>query len=276
MLEVDMARRTSRIRKGILVRKLREQARAKETGRHQRWQHTRDVPGSGIKTRLACSKAAGGELHLLSEAQHAEFLEGWYRRDVKVIYDQVALDRDQTQRAAASIDVSHPVYPHLGEPAVLSTCLVYITERVATLRREARSVGSAFSRNGGELTRSQRIEQKTWEDEGASYSVVRPDGMHACRSKNLAWIFRAHSDTVGRPLSDAEVAAQRALLGLVRRQAGMLVIDACRTVDRTPGLPLGSGVRAFRQLAGARQLAFDLDLSDPLNIRLADLWQPNR
>lgn len=269
-----MARRTMRIRKGTLARKLREQARAKERGVHQRWQHTRDMPGSGIKTRLACNKAAGGELHLLSEAQHAEFLEGWYRRDVKVIYDQVALDREKSQRAAASINVPHPFYRHLGEPAVLSTCLVYITERGATHHREARSVSSSLSVNGRELTRSQRIEKKTWEDEGATYAVVRANGMHACRSRNLAWIFRAHSDTVGRKLSDVEVVAQRELLRLVRRQAEMQVIDACGTVDRTLGLPLGSGVRAFRQLAGTKQLAFDLDLSDPLNIPLANIWRP--
>jgi len=269
-----MARRTSPIRKGTLVRKLREQARARETGRHQRWQHTRDMPGSGIKTRLACVKAASGELHLLSEAQHAEFLEGWYRLDVKVIYDQVALGRDKTLKAAASINVAHPYYRHLGEPAVLSVCLVYITKRGATLRREARSVSSSLSGNGGELTRSQRIEQKAWEDEGASYSVVRANGMHACRSRNLAWIFRAHSDTVGRKLSDFEVGAQREFLRLVRRQAEMRVIDACGTVDRTLRLPLGSGARAFRQLAGAKQLAFDLDISDPLNVPLANLWRP--
>jgi len=269
-----MTRRTLRIREGTLARKLKEQARAKEMGVHQRWQHTRDIPGSGIKTRLACNKAAGGELHLFSEAEHAEFLEGWYRRDVKVIYDQVALDRDKTQRAAASINVAHPFYRHLGEPAVLSTSLVYVTERGATHHREARSVSSSLSVNERELTRSQRIEKKTWEDEGATYAVVRANGMHACRSRNLAWIFRAHNDTVSRKLSDAERVAQHALLRLVRRQEGLRVIDACGQVDRTLGLPVGSGVRAFRQLAGAKQLAFDLNVSDPLYIRLANIWRP--
>ncbi|SAL04999.1 Transposon Tn7 transposition protein TnsA [Caballeronia calidae] len=265
---------TSRIRKGTLTRKLKEQAIANDKGSHQRWQHTRDRPGCGIKTRLVCSKAAGGELHSLNEAEHAEFLEGWYRSEVKIIYDQVALDRNKTQRAAASINVAHPVYQHLGELAVLSTCLVYITEQGATYHREARSVKSTRGSKKGELTRSQLIERKTWEDEGASYTVVRAHGMHARRSRNLAWIFRAHNDTVGRKLSDAEVAAQHALLRLVRRQKEMRVIDACGLVDRTLQLQLGSGVRAFRQLAGAKRLAFDLDVSDPLSLRLAEIWRP--
>ena len=155
-----MTTHSVRIRKGTLARKLKEQASAKETGSHQRWLHTRDKPGSGITTRLVCDKAAGGELHLLSEAEHAEFLEGWYRRDVKVIYDQVALDRDKTQRAAASINVKHPFYRHLGEPAVLSTSIVYLTGRGRTHNREARSVRSIRGKETG-LTHLQLIERKT-------------------------------------------------------------------------------------------------------------------
>lgn len=137
-----MTTRTLRMRKGTLERKEKEQALAVSNGIHFRWLHTRDMPGSGIKTRLACTKAALGELHLMSEAEHAEFLEGWYRKEVKLIYDQVALDREKTQRAAASINIAHPTYSNLREPAVLSTDLVYVTERGATHDREARSVKS--------------------------------------------------------------------------------------------------------------------------------------
>ncbi|MHB9833322.1 TnsA endonuclease C-terminal domain-containing protein [Paraburkholderia terrae] len=269
-----MTTRKLRIRKGTLKRKLKEQAIANDRGFHQRWQHTRDMPGSGIKTRLVCNKAASGELHLMSEAEHSEFLEGWYRQDVKVIYDQVALDREKTQRAAASINVPHPFYRHLDEPAVLSTSLVYVTERGGTHNREARSVRSISIGKEVEPTRSQLIERQTWEDDGASYSMVRANGMHARRSKNLAWIFRAHNDTVGRKLSDAEIAAQHKLLRFVRQHTEMRVIDACRLVDRTTELPTGSGARAFRQLTGAKKLAFDLDVSDPLNLRLGEVWRP--
>jgi TnsA endonuclease C terminal len=269
-----MTTRTLRMRKGTLARKLKELAVAKSKGMHYRWLHTRDMPGSGIKTRLACEKAALGEMHLLSEGEHAEFLEGWYRGDVEVIYEQVALDRDKTQRAAASINVVHPIFRYLREPAVLSTDLVYVTERGSIRSREARSVKSARVGTKGEMTRSQLIEQKTWEDDGASYSVVWANGMHAPRSKNLAWIFRAHNDTVGRKLSDTEIAAQRELIYLVRRRKDMRVIDACGHVDQTLVLPAGSGVRAFRQLAGAKRLAFALNVSDPLEIRLVEIWQP--
>jgi hypothetical protein len=264
------------MRKGTLERKQKEQALATRKGIHVRWLNTRDMPGSGIKTRLACTKAALGELHLLSEAEHAEFLEGWYREDVKVICDQVALDRDKTQRAAASINVTHPNYTHLREPAVLSTDLVYFKESGTNHSREARSVKSIRKGAEEKLTNARLIEQKTWEDEGVSYSVVRANGMHAHRSKNLAWIFRANNDVIQRKLSDIEVAAQRNLLRLLRMRKEMRVIDACRHIDQCFGLPLGSGIRAFRQLAGAKRLAFDLDVSDPLDIKLAEVWHPDQ
>ncbi|MCX5538076.1 heteromeric transposase endonuclease subunit TnsA [Paraburkholderia sp. CNPSo 3076] len=269
-----MKKRTRDMKKATRARKLKEQAEARSKGLHYRWLHTREMPGSGTRTRLACEKAALDELHLMSEAEHAEFLEGWYRSDVKLILERVALDRDKTRRAAASIGVHHPTYRDLDEAAVLSTDLVYFTERGTTHNREARSVRSRRSGPKGKLTPSQRIEQKTWENEGVPYSVVRADGMHAPRSKNLAWIFRAHNDTVGRKLSGAEITAQREMLRLVRRQKELRVVDAGRLADLTLGLPSGSGVRAFRQLAGARRLAFDLDVRDPLDLRLEEIWWP--
>ncbi|MEX3859079.1 TnsA endonuclease C-terminal domain-containing protein [Paraburkholderia sp. BR10923] len=269
-----MTKKTLKNEKSTLVRKLKEQDNANSKGFHYRWRHTGEMRGSGIKTRLFCEKAALGELHLMSEAQHAEFLAGWYRNDVKVIYEHVALDRDKTQRAAASIDVPHPIYPRIGYAAVLSTDLVYVTERGALHNREAKSVKSYSRRTEGRLTRSQRIEQKTWEADGASYSVVRANGMHASCSKNLAWIFRAYNDTYKRKLSDGEIVAQHEFLRLVRRQKGMRVIEACRLIDRTFALAAGSGVRAFRQLAGAKLLAFDLTVLDPLNLRLEEIWRP--
>jgi hypothetical protein len=70
------------------------------------------------------------------------------------------------------------------------------------------------------------------------------------------------------------MAAQHELLRLLRRQKEIRVIDACGLVDRTLRLPVGSGVRAFRQLAGAKQIAFDLDVSDPINLRLDEVWRP--
>ncbi|TGP39759.1 heteromeric transposase endonuclease subunit TnsA [bacterium M00.F.Ca.ET.228.01.1.1] len=272
-----MSARRSQMRKGALTRKLKEQTLAKSRGLHQRWQHTKDATGAGRKTRLVCSKAPGGEIHLMSQAELAEFLEGWYRADVRVIHDQVALDRTQTQKSAASLNVAHPRYRRIDEPAVISTSLLYITERKGCYGKEARSVRSVREgrdRDEAELTRVQLIERRAWERDGAVYVAVGKDGMRAQRSRNLAWLFRAYNDTVGRSLSDGEMKAQRGLLRLVRSKKDMTVLEACGLVERTFGLPPGSGVQAFRQLAGARRLAFDLDVSNPVTIPVAEIWRP--
>ncbi|VWC75756.1 Transposon Tn7 transposition protein TnsA [Burkholderia lata] len=266
-----MSSRTLTMRKGTLVRKLAEQSRAKKTGEYRRWIHTRDMPGSGIKTRLFCEKAAAGEVHLMSEAEHAVFLEAWWRSDVVAILDQYALDREKTQRAAAELNIDHPTFRRTGEPAVLSTDLVLFVRSGSSYYREVLSVKGAPPRGVRPLTRSQEIEQRTWENEGARYKAVAVNGMHANRSKNLAWIFRAANDMLGRNLSEAEATAQRALYQLVLRCQSMLVIDACRKVDQSLGLPAGSGARAFRQLAATKRIRFDLNTVDPLRIRLREV-----
>ncbi|WP_096476352.1 TnsA endonuclease C-terminal domain-containing protein [Burkholderia cepacia] len=76
---------------------------------------------------------------------------------------------------------------------------------------------------------------------------------------------------LGRDLSEAESTAQRALYQLVRRRPSMSVMEACREVDRSLAIPVGSGVRAFRQLAATKRICFDLDTVDPLGIRLAEV-----
>ncbi|WP_232427320.1 TnsA endonuclease C-terminal domain-containing protein [Burkholderia ubonensis] len=258
--------------KTTLARKLVEQERANKKGGYARWYHTRDMPGSGIKTRLVCEKGAAGELHLMSEAEHAAFLEAWWRSDVVTIFDQYALNREKTRRAAASLNLDHPTYSGTGEPAVLSTDLVLVTRRDNLYGREAWSVKSTAPNGTAPLTRSQKIERRTWEDEGVPYKAVAAHGIHANRSKNLAWIFRAANETVGRDLDGEEVKARRAIERAIRQRRPMSVIDACRYVDRSLGLPAGSGIRAFRQLAGEKRIRFDLNVVDPLQLRLDDVW----
>jgi hypothetical protein len=271
-----MSSRTLGMRVGTLHRKLKEQENAKKAGVYQRWLHTRDMPGSGIKTRLVCTKAAAEELHLMSEAEHAAFLEAWWRDDVKTIYDQYALDRDQSRRAALAINIDYPTYDGRAEPAVLSTDLVLIVARGEKYGREAISVKSARSDGATALTKSQLIERETWENEGAVYKAVAFNGMHGNRSKNLAWIYRAYNDTVGRQLSASEVTAQKELPRVLRSRKDMRVIDVCRYVDSKFQLPSGSGVQAFRQLAGRKALAFDLNARDPVRLLCGEVWKIKR
>lgn len=271
-----MSSRTLRMKVRTLRRKLKEQELAKRAGIYLRWLHTREMPGSGIKTRLACEKAAADELHLMSDAEYAAFLEAWYRDDVVTIFDQYALDREKTQRAALAINVDHPRYDGRSEPAVLSTDLVLNVRRGSTYIREANSVKSASSDGSKSLTPTQLIERRTWEEEGATYRFVTANGMHANRSKNLAWIFRAHNDTVGRQLTDSESIARREFLRLFRKRKEMRVVDACRYIDRTFELASGSGAQAFRQLAGEKYFAFNLDVHDPIQLRLSEVWRPKK
>ncbi|WP_176081838.1 TnsA endonuclease C-terminal domain-containing protein [Paraburkholderia tropica] len=271
-----MSTRTLRMRKLTLARKLKEQKDAKNAGQYLRWIHTRDMPGSGIKTRLVCEKAAAGELHFMSEAEHAAFLEAWWRDEVKTILDQYALDREKTRRAALSINIDHPTYFDRTEPAVLSTDLVLVLQRGKTCRMEANSVKSARPDGTRTLTRTQLIERRTWEDQGAIYKALAFNGMHDNRAKNLAWIFRAYNDTVGRQLSASELTAQSELIRILRKQKDMRIVDACRYVDSTFQLPSGSGVQAFRQLAGRKALAFDLNVSDPVRLLSGNVWKPKR
>ncbi|MBN3858694.1 heteromeric transposase endonuclease subunit TnsA [Paraburkholderia sp. Ac-20340] len=271
-----MTSRTLTMKRATHTRKLKELQQAQKEGVHYRWLSTGDMPGTGVKTRLFCSKAALGEVHLMSEAEHAELLEGWYRDDVRLIYDQVPLNTEKTTRAAVQVNAEHPMLFSSAEPAVLSTDLVYVVSKGnGSHGREARSVKSTGSTDE-ELKKKQLIEKRAWENDGANFVSVRSNGMHANRSKNLAWLFRAESDSLGRDLSDVELKAQRELLGVIRRRKEMRVVDACRYAERCAGLPLGSGVRAFRQLAAAKRIAFDLNVADPLEVLVADVWMPAR
>ncbi|CAH2897748.1 MAG: hypothetical protein PCALPYG88_2051 [uncultured Paraburkholderia sp.] len=260
-----MTSRTLRMRPSTRRRKLKEQEVARTEGRHERWIGTRDMPGVGIKTRLTSTKTDLREIHLLSAGEHAVFLELWWAKHVLTIYDQVWHESVKTRRAAAEIGVAHPSYPGSGDAVDLSTDLVAVTSRNGKLGRKAFSVKPAsFSETG--LTPKQRIEQQTWKNEGVEFEAVFTEGMHATRSKNLAWLLRAANDVAAHGVTRTEMVAQRELHRRLRRRCDVCVIDACRAVERSSGLPLGSGMRAFRQLAAARHIRFDLDAIEPAQI----------
>jgi hypothetical protein len=258
-----MTSRTVRMRPTTQERKLKEQEVAKREGRYERWIGTRDMPGVGIKTRLTCEKAPLREIHLLSAAERAVFLELWWSDVVKAIFDQWALDREKTKRAAAAADLDHPTYTPDGEPLVLSTDLVAYTEIDGKAGRKAVSVKSKANFEKVGMTPRQRIEQQTWCADGVPFEVAVAHGMHASRSKNLAWLLRAENDMAGRELSAAEVLAQRELLSRLKRRDDRLVMDACEAVDRLLSLESGTASKAFRQLAAKRRISFELNAIAP-------------
>ncbi len=265
-----MTSRTLRMRPSTRRRKLKEQEVAGKEGRHERWIGTRDMPGVGIKTRLTSPKTELREIHLLSAGEHALFLELWWARDVLTIYDQVRLDTGATRRAAAEVGIEHPHYPDSGDAVDLSTDLVAITSVHGKLERKAFSVKAAsFSETG--LTPKQRIEQQAWSNAGVKFEAVYAKGMHATRSKNLAWLLRAANDVAAHGLTEREIATQRELYRRLCRRCEAYVIDACKAVERLAGLPLGSGMRAFRQLAAFRHIQFDLEAPEPGKILVESL-----
>lgn len=265
-----MTSRTLRMRPSTRRRKLKEQETARAEGRHERWVGTRDMPGVGIKTRLTSTKTDLREVHLLSAGEHAVFLELWWATNVVAIYDQVWQDTIRTRRAAAEIGIEHPTYPDSGDAVDLSTDLVAVTSTHGKLGRKAFSVKAAsFSETG--LTPKQRIEQQTWRNEGVEFEAVYAKGMHAARSKNLAWLLRAANDVAAHGLTETETVAQQELYRRLRRRRDISVIEACKAVECSFGLAPGSGMRAFRQLAASRRVRFDLNAVEPANMLVQHL-----
>lgn len=259
-----MTSRTLNLRKKTRARKIKEQVKASEQGFHYRYINTRDMPGAGTKTRLVSGKTGAREIHLLSDAEKATFLREWWDETTKVIYDQVALNTDESAAAAIQVGVRHPASGGDHEPLILSTDLVAIHEIDGRVTRRAISVKSTSGPSRKELTPKQMIEKRYWENKGSEFEAVWANGMHAAVSKNLEWLHRTENQMHGRDLSESELIARRELTRRLLRRRDSLVIDACRAIEMEFQLRSGSGVRAFRQLALEKQLSFDMNATNPV------------
>ncbi|MEX3761425.1 TnsA endonuclease C-terminal domain-containing protein [Paraburkholderia phenoliruptrix] len=259
------------MRPTTMERKLKEQEGAKREGRHERWIGTRDMPGSGIKTRLCSRKTNLRVIHLLSAGEKACFLELWWDPCILAIYDQVMLDPEKTLPAAARAGVDHPRYPDTGDPVILSTDFLAIGERSNRLYKRAISVKSTerFAKSG--MTPKQKIEEQYWRGEGARFEIFVAHGMHAARHKNLDWLLKADNDMLGRELSEAEEFARRELLRRLRKRVDTRVVDACCALERQFSMESGACARAFRQLAARKVISFDLNSTDPVAVFVQDL-----
>jgi hypothetical protein len=259
-----MTSRTLNMREKTIARKIKEQKKATEQGVHRRYINTRDMPGSGTKTRLMSSKSGAREIHCLSDAEKAVFLREWRKCTTKIIYDQVALNPEESAKAAIQIGVCHPVHGKDRQSAILSSDFVAIHEVDGRVKRRAISVKSLSSKSDVDLTPKQRIEKRYWENKASEFEVVWANGMHAAVSKNLEWLLRTENEMYGRDLTASELIARRELTHRLVRRRDELVIDACRAIESEFELKPGSGVRAFRQLALERQLSFDMNAANPV------------
>jgi hypothetical protein len=262
--------RTLNLKRKTVARKISEQVRAMQDGHHQRHVNTRDMPGAGTKSRLMSSKSGAREIHLLSDAEKSQFLKVWRDKTSKLIYDQVALNTDESALAAIQVGVRHPATGRDHEPLTLSTDLVAIHEVNGRVRRRAISV-KTLGAGPKELTPKQMIEKKYWENRASEFEAVWANGMHSPVSKNLEWLLRTENEMHGRDLSASELIARRELVRRLIRRRDNLVIDACRAVETEFQLRSGSGVRAFRQLALERQLSFDMNATSPVFLPVASI-----
>jgi hypothetical protein len=266
-----MTSRTLEMKRLTRERKLREVEAGNREGRHVRWIGTRDMPGSGVKTRLTSLKTDLREVHLNSSAEHAAFLELWWDKQVLTVFEQVMIPTKDSRPAALEVDVDHPTYTVGGDPVILSTDLVAVLERDGKVTKRADSVKSTKSFKGQGPSPRQRVEQRYWERQGQEFRVVTANGMHGARSKNLAWLLRCENDMANRSLTLDEEAAQQELFRRLRKRLDATVLDSCRRVDRLLDLPPGSGARAFRQLATIRKVRFDLGSWDPIRIPVVEI-----
>ncbi|WP_321791755.1 TnsA endonuclease C-terminal domain-containing protein [Caballeronia sp. J97] len=266
-----MTSRTLEMRRLTIARKLREVEAGNQEGRHTRWISTRDMPGSGIKTRLTSMKTHLREVHLNSSAEHAAFLELWWDQSVLTVFEQVMIPTQESRPAALEVSVDHPTYTVGGDPVILSTDLVAVIERDGKVSKTAHSVKSAKAYRRRGPSPRQKIEQRYWERQGHKFKIVIANGMHASRSKNLAWLLRCENDMADRTLTEEEGAAQRELVRRLRKRLDVVVLEACRKVDKALSLPPGSGARAFRQLATTRKIRFDLDAIDPIRLSVEEI-----
>lgn len=254
-----MACRISNLGQRTLSRRLAQRMDDGSGKPHHPWVETNDISSRGFQTRMYCVKTAR-VLHLHSECERAAALEAWWRRDVLDIQEQKALATEKTCRAAAFLELPHPVYQKLRKPAVISTDLLLVCRRDGKFRYEAQAIKQFSGELGSRAQRLLAIEQEVWRRDGVDWKLVMARGMHAQRSRNLAWLQQCENEMCARVASGIDIESREKLLMRLKRRVDWRVIDACRAVDEESGYEFGTSARAFRQLLVLRHIEADLNV----------------
>lgn len=266
-----MAKRRYGFDEDKLARFLKE-GRGQGQGQDYRpWLTVQDVSSLGRSSRIH-SRKTDREHHLLSDIETALFLLLDWSDSVTDIREQFPLDRDETRRIAADMDVRHPVDTQSRTDIVMTTDFVVSVRAGDTITLAARSVKPASELDKVRTLEKQEIERRYWHAKDVDWGLVTDLDLPAQRIKNLRWLHEMQSlQHMTAPHPDYWGDRCDRFLACLPQATGMSTKQFARLLESTQGFATGEALTVLRHLAANKRIAIDLDAKFDMQVQVDSL-----
>lgn len=244
-----------------LIKEGRGQGRGKN---YQPWLTVRDVPSTGLSTRIAGWKTERVH-HFLSKLELSYFYILEWSPTVTDIREQYPLPFDATLDIADRLGIRHPYVNQLNDYAVMTTDFlidIVIDDQPKMLARSIKPESELASKRTLE---KMMIEKTFWEERGIDFKVVTEREISKSLSDNIEFIYTAKnlSDSPGL---DIQMLSQiEAVLYQKLRSHSLSVSKTALGVDEQLGLEPGTSLWVVKHLIANRMWNVDMSVKiDPL------------
>lgn len=246
-----------------IERWLREGRGQGEGADYRPWLTVRDVPSTGLCSRVKNWKCGGRVCHFLStlETNFSHILD--WRQDTVTFFEQYPLlPLEETLTIATRLGFRPPTDPWNQQPVVMTSDFLVRTTR--GLMAYAVKPKSALS---GRAQQKLQIEMEYWKERGIPWGIVTEDSMPTALLTTLQQIHPYYSVEWYPHITKATIlAAKEQLESLLH--AGLPISEAARETDKRLQLKNGTGLVVLLHCLARRLLPFNhnkpLNLSQPL------------
>lgn len=234
------------------------------------WITVQDFSSRGTQSRIP-SQLLGRAVHVMSYLERSMFLLHEFKLGLREYKEQYPIPREVSLAAALALGVRHPVYPKTKVPVVMTLdALVWRQEANGEL------LGGAWdAKPQSELAKPRTlaklaIHRASCAIMGIPHHVYTDKSVSRTLVRNVEWLrgSRARQGEATEDLSEQEF-HQAAVLGdLFERRPRKTIQDYVKAYDQAGGHPLGTALRAFKQLVYDHHLTLNLEAADILALRV--------
>jgi hypothetical protein len=222
------------------------------------WLTIQDVPSSGRRSRVF-TPLTGREHHLLSDIETSVFFVLHWHDDVVDLREQFPLDRSETRRIAAELDVPHPKDRHTGVDTVMTLDLLVDVRTSASplcVPVSCKPFDDLEDRRTLEKLEIERLYcRKRW----GTWHLMTDRDYSKVYVQNLRWVHEMCSlENLDAPHPQYWADCCESVLRTLRSSPGKSLRGALDVAEASRQLRPGDALTAFRHLLAKKVVTMDL------------------
>lgn len=210
--------------------------------------------------------------HLLSDLEaNYYWIVAWSDEVIDIREQYPLLPREETERIAAELGVTHPRSIGCSNNAVMTTDMLLTVRDANGIHLEARYIKYEKDLQDAHVCEKEAIERKFWENRGILYKIVTEKSIHLTKSKNIEFLLKHFQFPMINGIQQTQsFELYEELIDIIQNNPYLRLGEIGARLDRENGLKQGSGFTIMLYFAAHKTIPMILDRERIMGTTIAD------